>query len=132
MPSALAGIFREIELVFQVPGGYVTDPETGNLVPAEPTPVPIRCWLKVTRDPSIQTSVSIEVGEAGALSQFLTLRGRCVDPIRLPWYLHAGMEAPLRLRGQDGTFRLAPIPPALLPEVEDELGQAIAGVWESH
>lgn len=131
MASDLSGVFNEVVLVFQIPGGYTTDPETGNVVPVDPTPAPVRCWLKTTRDPSIQASVQLQVGEAGALRTFLALRGRCVLPETIPAGVTAGMESPLTLRGMPGTFRLAPMPPALLQEVEDALGQEISGVWEA-
>lgn len=132
MPSDLAGVFSELTLIFSVPGSYVEDGTTGNTVQGPASTVEIRAWLKATRDASIQRSVKSQVELEGAGIEYLTLTGRCVDPISLPSTIKAGMECPLTLGGVEGTFTLAPRTPSLLQEVADSLGQTISGIWEAH
>lgn len=131
MASDLSGVFTEHTLVFQVGSGYVKDPETGNMVPGVSTPVEVKCWLKVTNNPTIASSIPSRESLPGRDQQVLPLRGRCVDPVNLPASIKAGMKAPLTLRGVEGEFTLAVRPPSLLAEVEASLGEQIAGVWRA-
>lgn len=133
MATALAGLFTEYELTFQVPGDYTArDPVTGNVVPGASTPVTTRCWLKASKDPALQQSVKSTIDQLGQDKTTMVLRGRLVEPAALPASLKVGMAAPLSISGQPGTFHLEVSPPGLLPEVEAELGQVIAGVWVAH
>lgn len=133
MASALAGIFREYDLVFSVPGAYdAVDPATGNPVPSLSNPETVRVYLKVSQNPAVQRSVKQVVDHLGADVTYLTLSGRLVEPTTLPSGVKAQMTCPLTINGESGVFHLAPTVPAPLAELDTELGQAITGVWVRH
>lgn len=132
MASAFSGLFSEYDLTFQVPGSFVTDPATGNVVAGAGSAVAVRCWLKVTRNPATLTAVRSSLTNLGANQTTLVVRGRLIDPVTMPATLKGGMTAPLTLGGTPGTFHLAAPMPGVLPDLDQELGQEILGIWEQH
>lgn len=125
--SALAGIgFPEHTLRFSIidpsaPPEYDGD---GRPIPPSPTVVEVRVRLKPTGNPSILALTGHDVS-------VVHLSGLCLQPLRLPPSIKAGMTSPLTVDGQPGVFTLLPWVPSQHEAAVDAVGSRIAGTWRA-
>lgn len=111
--SALAGIFAEYELTL---GGQT-----------------VTASLKPTTDArAVHMADVLENTGVGVLGFSLPMRGRLVSPLTFPPGVRQEMESPMTYGGRSGVFRLGPLLEDQVPELTEELGQPIIGVWRSH
>lgn len=125
--SALMGIgFPEVNLSFSVsdpsaPPEYDGD---GRPIPPAPSIVSVRVRLKPTGNPSILALTGHDVS-------VVHLSGLCLQPLRLPPSIKAGMTSPLTVDGQPGVFTLLPWFPSQHEAAVDAVGQRVAGTWKA-
>lgn len=128
------GVYKEHDLIFQVPTGYQRDPETGNFVPGGFQEIAVKAWLQTAshaaKIPFQQWDQYLQK-MVGADRKFIMLHGRLTEPSVLPEAIKSGMKAKLTLLGEEGDFQLG----LRLPEIldasyyEDILGEGIMGAW---
>lgn len=116
--------FVKYELTFRTMDGELQEDENGNPVRVGTSSETLICTLRATSDPRV-----LQMLGADALS--VGLRGRCVEPMKLPEGLKPGATSPLTVNGTAGTFTLGPTWPSMLPEISDALGDQIIGSWQA-
>lgn len=121
--SALAGVFTEFTLSYQVETSTWTTDANGNPIPAMDTETLIINFEPV-KAPQIQLM-------EGADPKVVRGRGNCVDPVSMPLEVGPGTELAMTWAGRSGKLRILQVSADPLAVLDEVLGQEFIAEWRA-